>query len=232
MITSTQNKSYKLWQKLKLKKHREAHGLFLVYGAHLVEKAQEKEAVIEVLTTCPDIEGTLISQELMDGLNQTETGFDVMAVCKKTNPLLTSQRILMLDDVQDPDNVGALVRSAAAFGFRHLVFSLQTADLYNEKVIRASKGAIFEVFVERRPLTEAIQSFKQQGYAVVCTDTKGTNMTMMEGPLVLVLGNEGHGIHASIMALADHVIHIPTLHVDSLNVSVAGGILMHQWRIL
>ncbi|TVP85374.1 MAG: RNA methyltransferase [Acholeplasmataceae bacterium] len=230
MITSTQNKSYKLWQKLKLKKHRDAHGLFLVYGPHLVEKAQEKEAIVDILTTRAEIQGTLISQELMDGLNQTETGFDVMAVCRKTNPPLTSTRVLMLDDVQDPDNVGALVRSAAAFGFRHVIFSLQTADLYNEKVIRASKGAIFDVHVERRLLDEAIQSFKQQGYAMVCTDTKGQTLTTLEGPLVLVLGNEGHGIQPAIMALADHIIHIPVSHVDSLNVAVAGGILMHQWR--
>ncbi|MBE0700921.1 MAG: RNA methyltransferase [Acholeplasmataceae bacterium] len=232
MITSKQNPSFKLMQKLKLKKYRDAHDLFLVYGAHLIEKAKEKDAVQEILTSHEEKEGTLISLDLMKELNQTETLFDSIAICKKTNHPISSNKILMLDDVQDPDNVGALIRSAAAFGFHHLVFSLKTADLYNEKVIRASKGSIFDVFVERKPLVESIVTLKKEGYQLVYADAHKNGKPIATDKLVLILGNEGQGINKEIKQLCDTSVHIQTKQVESLNVSVAGGILMHQWRDL
>jgi RNA methyltransferase, TrmH family len=232
MITSKTNKSFKLWKSLKLKKYRDMHNFFLVYGKHLVEKAEEKGAIVEILTTDEQQKGTLLSKALMDDLQQAETYFDVIAVCKKTNSKIESTRILMLDDVQDPDNVGALIRSAAAFGFVHIILSLKSADVYNEKVIRASKGALFDVYIERRPLEDAILELKQQNYQILYADAHGSGSPKLENNLVLILGNEGHGVSEHIKALSDFCVNIDTKRVESLNVSVAGGILMHQWREL
>ncbi len=232
IITSKQNKSFKLWKNLKLKKYRDAHGMFLVYGKHLVDQAKKHHAIVEILSTT-EIDGcTTLTKDLMNDLQQAETYFDLIAVCKKTNPRIESPKVLMLDDVQDPDNVGALIRSAAAFGFLHVVVSLKSADFYNEKVIRASKGAIFDVYLERKPLENAIVSFIQNDYQIVYADAHESSKINKTKKAVLVLGNEGHGISDSIKALAHQSIHIPTENVESLNVSVAGGILMYEWRKL
>ena len=206
--------------------------MFLVYGKHLVEEAIKKGEVVEILTGNDDGSGTLYDKKLMDELQQAETYFDIIAVCKK-NPLpKQSTRILMLDDVQDPDNVGALIRSAAAFGFVHVILGLGCADLYNEKTIRASKGSIFDVYVERRPLREAIIELKNSDYSVIYADAHEQGSLRPMEKMVLILGNEGRGISDEVKQLADASIHLETKHVESLNVSVAGGILMYLWMII
>ena len=215
-----------------MKKYRDQHGLFLVYGKHLVTQAKNKGVVLEILTSNEDEEGTLYDKALMDDLQQAETYFDLIAVCKKVENKIESNRILVLDDVQDPDNVGALIRSAAAFGFMHIILSLQSADLYNEKTIRASKGALFDVFVERKPLIETLKKCKEEGYQIIYADAHDEGKPSKKEKTVLILGNEGHGISQAVKNLADGAIHIETKNVESLNVSVAGAILMYEWRDL
>jgi RNA methyltransferase, TrmH family len=232
MITSKQNEKFKKWMKLKTKKYRDQFGQFLVYGQHLIQIAQTYGAIDEIMTTNPNIQGTRIDVSLMQELMQTETMFDIMAVCHKTNIKKTSNRILMLDDVQDPDNVGALIRSASAFGFLHVILSHKCADLYNEKVIRASKGAIFDVYVERKPLIDAIHILKEQQYQIYIADANGNEKQVYHDKIALILGNEGHGVSNDIKDVADGIVSIPTNNVESLNVGVAGGILMYLWRHL
>lgn len=230
MLTSKQNKNFKLWKQLKLKKYRDQHGLFLVYGPHLIEAAIKHHAIQEIITSNPEKPGTLIDVTLMEELQQTETFIDQIAVCKKINMPIKSDKILMLDDVQDPDNVGALIRSASAFGFNHIILSLKSADVYNEKTIRASKGALFDVFIERKPLSETIPFYQDQGYQILYADAHETGTPLNQKKTILILGNEGHGISDDIKQLANASVHIPTRNVESLNVSVAGGILMYEWR--
>jgi RNA methyltransferase, TrmH family len=230
MMISKQNKNFKLWKSLMLKKYRDVHGLFLIYGSHQIEKAKQAQAIQEIITSDPNLEGTLIDSSLMDELQQAETNFNQIAVCKKINPIQISNKILMLDDVQDPDNVGALIRSASAFGFMHIILSNRSADLYNEKTIRASKGSIFDVYVERRPLELAIKELKEKNYTIVYADAHEQGQIHQKDQVVLILGNEGHGVSKEIKMLADASLTIPTKHVESLNVSVAGGILMYEWR--
>lgn len=230
LITSKQNSSFKLWVKLKQKKYRDQNGMFLVYGKHLIEQAKKHGAIIDILTSDPNQEGIQLPIDLMNELQQAETNFDQIGVCKKTNPKLHSDKILILDDVQDPDNVGALIRSASAFGFIHVIVSLKTADIYNEKVIRASKGALFDVFVERRPLNVALLELKQMGYQLIYADAHDSGTLRKQKKTALVMGNEGHGVSVENKNLCERAVSIPTQNVESLNVSVAGGILMYEWR--
>lgn len=232
LITSKQNPKFKLYLSLKLKKYRDQHGLFLVYGKHLVDQAIEKGVVVEVITSDETILGTLYDKKLFDEFQQAETYFNVIAICKKEQTVKPSERILMLDDVQDPDNVGALIRSAAAFGFTHIMMGLHCADLYNEKTIRASKGAIFDVYVERIKLVEAIPRLQSEGYQVIYADAHDKGNAVPKTKTALILGNEGRGISPDIKAFADAAVHLETKHVESLNVSVAGGILMYLWRLI
>lgn len=231
MIESRQNKQVKMWIKLKQKKYRDQFDRFLVYGDHLIDRAKQVDALLEIITDNPDKEGTLISSDIMKALQQTPSYIDQIGVCKKTNEPLTSHAILALDDVQDPENVGALLRSAVAFGFKHIILSLGCADLYNEKVIRASKGAIFDAYVERKPLYDALSSLKQLGYLVVAADAHQSGSIQKVEQIVLVLGNEGHGLTVDVLPLVDQFVTIKTETVESLNVSVAGAILMRDWSL-
>lgn len=229
VIESKDNQRFKSWMKLKLKKHRDETNLFLVYGKKLVELAQSYGVCVELITTNPDVNGTLISNKLMTELSQTETTFDIMAVCKKQVNPVKSDKILVLDDVQNPDNVGALLRSALAFGFKHVVLSLKSADLYNEKTIRASQGAIFEVYVERLNLVEFLLNKQNEGYQVFGADAHASANQPDDKPFILILGNEGNGLSSEVKELLNGFINIKTEGVESLNVVVAGSILMYEW---
>ncbi|MFA6800632.1 MAG: RNA methyltransferase [Acholeplasmataceae bacterium] len=233
LIESKQNKQFKTWVKLKTKKYRDEYDMFLVYGKHLIEKAKEKNVLIEIITSNPDKNGTLISLDLMKELQQTPSWIDEIGLCKKENQKIDSTRVLVLDDVQDPDNVGALIRSASAFGFTHIILSLQSADLYNEKTIRASKGAIFDCYIERKPLLDALSQLKEENYIVIAADAHATTTIKQDkiNKIVLILGNEGHGINEQLLPLIDQSVTIKTTHVESLNVSVAGAILMYEWSV-
>jgi len=232
LIESKQNKQFKLWVKLKTKKYRDQHDMFLVYGEHLIDKAKEKEMLLDVITSNPNKEGILISEELMKELQQTPSWIDAIGLCKKESLIQKSSRVLCLDDVQDPDNVGALIRSAAAFGFTHIILSHQSADLYNEKTIRASKGALFDCYIERKPLYDAIKNLKENGFQIIAADAHESGDVSNEvNNIALILGNEGHGISSEIKSLVDRYVTIETQNVESLNVSVAGAIIMYVWRM-
>ena len=233
LITSKQNASYKQWNKLKLKKYRDQEDMFLVYGSHLIEEAKKYGALVDIITDDESINNaTHLSRELMDGLQQTETYINQIGLCKKTNLKQTSNKVLILDDIQDPDNLGALLRSASAFDFMHVILSPRCADVYNEKTIRASKGAFFHLYIERKPLIPVIEELSMKGYQVIVADAHDQKNVSIKDKLALVLGNEGHGVSEPVKNLADGYIKIETKHVESLNVSVAGAILMHEWRNL
>ncbi len=232
MIQSKQNKQFKLWVKLKTKKYRDINDMFLVYGEHLIEKARENDALIDIITSNPEKPGILISDDLMKDLQQTPSWIDSIGLCKKINHKKISNRVLCLDDVQDPDNVGALIRSASAFGFTHIIFSNHSADLYNEKTIRASKGALFDCYIERKPLYEALVELKNDGYKIVAADAhESGDLSENKDKVALILGNEGHGLNQDTKSLVDQFVTIKTENVESLNVSVAGAIIMYVWRM-
>ncbi len=230
MITSKQNPSFKLWMKLKTKKYRDQTGLFLVFGDHQIEKAHQYGAIKEIVTANLNSLGTKLDPSLMKEIVMTETYVDTFAVCEMKQAERDTRRILFLDDIQDPDNLGALLRSAAAFGFLKVIISHRSADFYNEKTIRAAKGAIFDLELIRGSLSEQMSIYKRLGYRMIGADAHGQTSPIQSDKLGLVLGNEGHGLSQSVIDCCDGFVRIETSHVESLNVSVAGGILMHQWR--
>lgn len=230
MITSRQNNMFKNWMKLKQSKYRNKEQAFLVYGPHLVEEALKAGVVLEIITSNEYTEGTLISRDLMEELNVTETAYDIAAICKMDNKIIPSSKILVLEDVQDPDNVGALIRSAAAFGFEHVILSDKCANIYNEKVIRASQGSIFHVSHEiTSDIYKAVENLIVNDYIIYATDLRSSTNEIQGGNIALVLGNEGNGISEQMRTLSHELISIPTENVESLNVSIAGSILMYEW---
>lgn len=212
---------------------------FLVEGFHNAEMAIKSGLVEKVfaLKECETLGAPLylVTPEIIEKLSLTKNPEGIVCLChkKEATPIHRS-RVLYLDEVQDPGNVGTLLRTALAFGFLDVILSKKCADPYGPKALMAGQGAIFELNVTFNAEGEEIlKKMKGDGYLLLGTAlekaTSLTDFALGEEKIVLLLGNEGQGIRKQILSLCDHRIKIPIAHIDSLNVGVAGGILMYQF---
>ncbi|MGE9276642.1 MAG: RNA methyltransferase [Candidatus Phytoplasma pruni] len=236
MILSKKNPKFKKLKKLALKKYRDLYQEFLVFGEHLVEEALKSGVVLELYTTNTDQhEGVLMEDYLMRELNKNKVLYSQVAVCQMKKNVLQSDKILVLDDVQDPGNVGTLLRSASAFGFKHVFFSDKSVDFYNEKVIAATQGALFNLFLERGDTVSFLNNLKKDNTYIFSSsvnektiDLKELNQEFLQNKKrALVVGHEGSGISQEVKDFSSYFINIDTSSVESLNVNVAGSILMY-----
>lgn len=239
MITSVKNEMIKEIMKLKQKKYRDETGLFIVEGYHLVEEARKHGCIEKIITTLDESfkeETIYVSLEVMKKLAFAMTPQPIMAICKKRehNHLNTNgKRYLLLDRVQDPGNVGTMMRTALAFGYDCLIMSKDCVDLYNDKVIRSTQGALFELDVCIMDLKEAITLLKENNISVYGTSLSNANdidSYPREEKMAFIMGNEGQGISEDILNQCDHRLYIPILSVESLNVGVAAAITMYHFR--
>ena len=218
---------------------------FLVEGFHMVEMALENGSVVSLFSTSPScfsssIPSYLVSEEVLSKLASAKTPEGVVALCKKKEtPLSKKGPLLYLDRVQDPGNVGTLLRSALSFGFDEVLCSRGTASPYGQKALMASQGAIFKLRVALSAEASSfldVQELKKQGYYLLSTDLEGADplssldAKAVPSPFALVLGNEGQGVTKEINEIADKRLRIEMDGIDSLNVGVAGGILMYHLR--
>ncbi len=231
MITSVENARIKELAKLNQAKYRKESKMFIVEGAHLVSEARAKGLLIEAFSI-NDIEGyTLVSEAVMKKLCNTSTVVNQIGVCKMIESKSLTDKLLILDRVSDPGNMGALMRSAKAFGFDTIILGEGCVDIYNDKVIRASQGAIFKLNFINANLVDFIPSLKDY-------DIYGTNVVngvkldtiKVDRRLGIVLGNEGQGISQEVFEVISKNIYIPMKDTESLNVSVAGSIIMYSLR--
>jgi TrmH family RNA methyltransferase len=151
-------------------------------------------------------------------------------VCYKKQEELIGNRIIILDGIQDPGNLGTIIRSAVAFNIDSVVLSRECVDLYNAKVIRSTKGMLFNINILSKDLEEFISNLDD--YVIYGTDVvNGNNIRNIDVPLKLglVIGNEGRGISDKIKKLCDKFIYIDMNDkCESLNASVAASILMYE----
>lgn len=227
MITSSANPKIKDYAKLLQKKYRDDTGLFIVEGYHLVEEALKAKIVKEVLTCDEKFDGTLVSKEVIAKLSSTETPQDVVAICKKVTKELKGNRVLALDNIQDPGNVGTLIRTARAFSWDAVL--VKGVDIYSPKVIRSSQGAFFSMnVIQTQDLT---RSFKEYEVVGAMLDKEATVYSSYKAAskVMLVLGNEGNGISGEVAKLLDKKVYIP-IDFESLNVAQAGAILLNEYK--
>ncbi len=230
MINSVQNEKIKNYAKLNEKKYKDETNLFIVEGLHLVEEAKAYGIVKEVITTNPNIDGTLVSEEVMKKLTNQKSVVEACAICEKLNKKEITNKILILDTIQDPGNIGTLIRSAVAFGFDTIVMEA-CADIYSSKVLRATQGAIFKLNIINTNIIEFIKSLKD--YKVYGTSLKnGIPLKQIEksDKLAIILGNEGNGVRNELLDITDKNIFIEITNMESLNVAVAGAILMYELK--
>ena len=230
MITSLTNDRIKEFSKLNQAKYREEKGLFIVEGPHLVEEAKNLNLLVEVITTDPNISGTLVSEAVMKKISNTVHPVKVIGVCKMVKKNELTNHVLVLDTISDPTNLGTLLRSAVAFGFDTVFLSNGCVDLYNDKVIRGSQGAIFKVNVIKGDLLEFLAKIKKTHQILGTNVRLGKDVAEVEksDKLAVILGNEARGMNPLAEKYVDSNLYIKMQNTESLNVSVAGSILMYE----
>ena len=237
LITSINNQTIKELDKLKQKKYRDLEQKFLIEGEHLVEEA-EKSGVLEKIILLENseypskLEKIYVSKNVMKKLSSLDTPPNIIGVCKMLSKKELGKKVLLLDDIQDPGNLGTIIRSSVAFNVDSIVMSLNTVDLYNPKVIRSTQGMIFKINLIKDDLERVIEKLKSENIPIYTTNVNGgeniknINSTDSYG---LIMGNEGNGVKDEISTLADRKIYIPmNSKVESLNVSVAASILLYE----
>jgi TrmH family RNA methyltransferase len=231
IIESDDNKTYK--DLLKIKKGDPEKGLFLVEGQDLVDEANKegllKGLIVPLNTKAPWTDYPIygLREALYRNLSSYQSLPVCMGICEKKMDANVGKRVVYLDSVQDPGNVGTIIRTALSFNYSGVVLSTDSVSLYNSKVIQSTKGALFHLPIWRSDLKQ----FVQQGYNIFVTSLAGED-ERQQGPLpepfVLVFGNEGHGVREEYQALGKK-LRIEMSGIDSLNVAVASGIFLYRF---
>lgn len=232
-ITSVQNQTIKDLVKLQQKKERDQKGQLLIEGDHLIEEATQAGLLIE--TYGLDDEDVIISDNVAKKLSQTKSGSSRFALIHKpAQELVFGKRVLVLDKVQDPGNVGTCIRSAYSFGYDAVILSPDSADEFNDKSIRASQGAIFHIPTKRIDLEEVYPLLKQNKMKIYATHVDDTSVKLADinqnENMAIVMGSEGQGVSDTTLNYKDSTLHIETSHFESLNVAVACGIICYMTK--
>lgn len=240
LITSLENDRIKNYVKLQDRKYRKKAKMFIVEGMHLVLEAYKKgiieELILEKDTVLPiNLPTIYVTSEIINKISTLDTPSNVMALCRMNeDEVKLGDRVLLLDGVQDPGNLGTIIRSAAAFSVDTIVLSPTTVDLYNPKVVRSTQGMLFHIDIITRDLKEVIQELKNREIPIYGTKVEyGEDVrTLPQKDRVkyaLIMGNEGNGVEDDVLDLCDKYLYIDMdPEVESLNVGVACGILLYE----
>ena len=240
IITSKANSVVKNAKKLHQKKHRKS--AYLIEGWHLFEEAVQAGVTIEKIFALESYRDQLaafpqtvwVSEEILRDLADTQTPQGIVAVIQKEEvgpPDFSQGKFLFLEDVQDPGNVGTMIRTADAAGFIGVIVSDKSADIYSLKTLRSMQGSHFHLPIYRMPVATFIEEAKKSNLPILATTLSKESKDYRElSPLedfVLVMGNEGQGISPVMAESADQLVHIGMKgRAESLNVAIAAGILM------
>ena len=241
IITSPKNPKVLLWRSLKDAKGRRETGCFLVEGAKAVEEALTSGFACEALLVqsgvdvplSADVRVTEVSHRVMEAVCDTRTPQGVAAVMRIRHEAVTGRRLIALDGVQDPGNVGTIWRTADAAGFSAILFGGGCADPLSPKVQRAAMGSGFRVpYMLAEDLPAALMGLKARGWTVLASDLKGADFYRRPDPgarFVLVIGNEARGISDATREAASALVKLPMRGgAESLNAAVAAGIMMYE----
>lgn len=237
LYTSVDNSKIKDIRKLNQKKYRDKKNMFLIEGDHIVLEAYKtgnlKELILEKDTLFPlNVDTMYVTNNIINYISNLETPCNIMGICQKLDEKELGNRILILDEIQDPGNLGTIIRSAVAFNFDTIILGNNTVDLYNPKVIRASQGMLFHINIITRDLLTFIPELKDMEYKIYGTKvTHGENIKKVakEDKFAIIMGNEGNGVSEEVLELCDSFVYIEMNDVcESLNVGVAASIILYE----
>ena len=254
VITSKDNEFVKHVKKLKEKKYREEYGEFLVEGIKMIEEAISEDAVIKQIVVCDDCKTqssipsdllyeiakydcVYVSEKIFNTMTDVTNPQGILAIIQKypseENQIDFKENLfLVLDNIQDPGNMGTILRTADSVGLTQILISKGTADQYNPKVVRSTMGAIFRVkVIECEDLTKTLKELKKHKIKVYGTDLK-TDKSIYDVDYqksAIVIGNEANGVSTEILNLADEKIKIPMPgKTESLNAAVATSVILYE----
>lgn len=239
-ITSKTNIKVKQWMKYHQKKYRDQDKKFIIEGEHLIEEALNA-SVLDILLVRKGVESPFfnvkeifeVSDDVMDKLSTNISKVDFIGICHYIeNNIDQYDHVLLLDDVQDPGNMGTIIRTAYSFGYQVIFVSKNCVDIYNDKSIRSTQGALFHIPVVQVDLKDQITELQSQKFAVIGTslqNAKALREVQIPEKCALLFGNEGQGVHPELMTLCDTNICIEMHAFESLNVAIAAGICMYQF---
>lgn len=241
-IRSIENEKVKHYLKLQQKKYRDKYQEFLVEGSHLVLEAYRhgylKELIIEEDQVFPvEVEQVEVTSAIIKKISQVPSPQKVMGLCQKITPATLGDRILILDGLQDPGNVGTIIRSAVAFGIDTIILGENTVDLYNPKVIRSTQGMLFQVPVMTANIDTIIPKLKEKNIKLFATRVEyGKPLSILtkedKKHFALIVGNEGNGVEQKYLEQSDENLYIPMqANVESLNVACATSIILYEMRL-
>lgn len=254
VITSKDNEIIKNIKKLKDKKYRDETDTYIIEGIKIIAEAIEEKAVIQKIVICEEcLQSETIEQKVMyeiakrDCIYVNKKVFDyittvvapqgILAVVEKGNMHskinYNEDIILALDGIQDPGNLGTILRTADSANLKQIIVSKDTADVYNPKVVRSTMGAIFRVkVIESQNIIDTLREIKKNKFKVVATSLGATeNIYDLDyKKKAIVLGNEANGVSKEIIDISDSKVIIPMLgKTESLNVSVAAGVILYEY---
>ncbi len=236
LITSPSNEKIKELVKLKNKKYRDENNIFFVEGKDLCDEAYNSGLMREIYILdgkddiYDEIPYCFVSSEVMKKISDMPSITDYFAVVTKKVEQKPGSRVLILDNIQDPGNLGTIIRSATAFNFDTIVLSKDTVDLYNPKVVRSTKGMIFNTNIIIRDLETYLKELDD--YIIYGTDvTKGIDIRKenIKDKIAIIIGNEGRGISENIKKYCQKFLYIDMENnCESLNAGVSASILMYE----
>ncbi len=253
IITSKDNESIKNIKKLKERKFRDLNNEYIIEGIKLIKEAIQEKAIIKRIVICEEclannvIDDKLlyeiakydclyVNKKIFESITDVSNPQGILAIVEKNNkkPINYGEDIIVvLDDLQDPGNMGTILRTLDSANLSQIVVSKDTVDAYNPKVVRSTMGAIFRVnIIEANNLVETLKEMKKNKFKIMCTDLKAKkNIYEIDyNKKILVIGNEANGISKEILDIADEKIIIPMLgKTESLNASVATSIIVYEY---
>ena len=239
LITSVDNKKIKKYVSLKLSKGRKEEGLFIVEGMHMCYEANKNNLLVDLIvlenteiTFNYASEITYVTENVMKKISNLSNPTTVIGICKINDSSdIIGNHILVLDDIQDPGNIGTIIRSANAFNVDTIILSTNSVDIYNDKVLRSTQGMIFNMNIIYGDLLNIIPRLHDNGYTILGTNVNdGVDVRNIKvSKYALIMGNEGQGVKTEIQNICDKNLYIKmNNNCESLNVAVATSILLYE----
>lgn len=237
IYSSIHNDKIKELKSLNEKKVRDEKNLFLIEGEHLIMEAYKKKLLKEIIVLDNyqilfDVPKIVVTENVMKYISNLVSIPKIIGVCQKVNNQKIGHKVLLLDNIQDPGNLGTIIRSCVAFNIDTLILSKDTVDIYNSKVIRASQGMLFNIDFIIDDLEKIITILKSKHYKILSTDVKkGKSLNILANipKVAIIMGNEGNGVSENLQKLSDDFLSIKMHNsCESLNVAVATSIILYE----
>ena len=237
MITSLDNKKVKEWTKLHNKKYRDEY--FLLFDEKTIIAAKENDLLQTLIYVNEQpfefSDSYEVNQKVMNKISKLDN-LKYIGIGKRIKEKNNySKRVMILEDLQDPLNIGRIINNCYLFGFDSVILSENCADIYNPKCINAANEAFYKINIIHSDINKEINILKENGFKIYATGLKDYSLEMYdvkkEDKMAFILGNEGSGVKEETMSISDDVIKIDMHNIDSLNVAMAGAIIMYRFSI-